>query len=231
MPRMIGQDLTSERLGLRYVLLNAYVYAVRRVNSSELLRQGYPTLEGSEAYAKLMRQHKEALEEYDAGLKDPRKTEEEKAQIREQIKQARERHNVSMQDIMLGDPDKAVAFLDRCRAYACAMVVKAGRLTRAAEAANIHNRGVPVLLDNDWDFAQFCEDLRTDEETEAGRKPTYLAPFNFVQAEEHANPAENVVWVHAFDNREIAALGTVLMHLQEVAGRVTATFRAGPGNG
>lgn len=227
MPRPIGKDLSTERLGVRLVLLNAYVFGVRRVNSSDLLKQGFPTLEGSGAYSKMLKEHRHAIEEIEAGLKDPRLDEATKEQIRADLRAARERQQESLADVLVGDPDKAVAFLDRCRAYLCAMVVSAGRLLPEAEAAAIGIRGVPRLVRSDWPIERMCEDLRTPEEIEAGEEPCYMAPFRFVMSEDEADPNNNVVWVHAYDNRETAGLGTVLMGLQEVAGNVTATFRGG----
>jgi hypothetical protein len=229
MPRPLGQDLHKERLGLRLVVLNAYVYAVKRVNSSDLLKQGQATLEGSKAYASKLAEHKQAIREIEAGLRDPRKSDEEKAEIRAQLEIEQESQRMSMAEALVGDPEKAVAFMNRCRAYACAMVVKAGRLKTEYEALMADQRGMPKLVTSAFQVSEYCEDLRTDEEIAAGDPKLFLAPFSFVMNEADADPENNIVWVHAFDNTEITALGTVLMGLQEVASSVTATFRDGSG--
>lgn len=227
MPIGLGSDLTKERLGFRYVVLGAYVYGVRRVNSMDLLRQGLPTLEGSQAYAKLLSEHERAIEELDAGLKDPRKTDEERAEIRKELAAKREARHNAFADSVFNDKDKAIAYIERCRAYVCAMVQTAGRIK--PEHENINMRGRPFLAPGGWDPKQFCEDLRTDEEKAQGLDPIELAPFRFVLSEDEAAPGHNVVWINVLDQSELTALGTVLMGLQEVAGSLTATFRSGSG--
>ena len=221
----LGQDMHRERLGLRHVLVGAYVYGVRRVNSSDLLMQGHASLEGSSAYSAKLEEHREAIRGIEAGLKDHRLSEEEKDEIRARLAQERERQSETLAQTLVGDPERAVAYMERCRAYVCAMVVEAGRVRPEVEAELAPVRGTCQIMRQDWDPSKICEDL--SEEGEEG--PAYLVPFRFVQDEEDSNPRDNVVWVRAFDNGEITSLGTVLMSLQEVASKVTATFREGSG--
>lgn len=201
------------------VVLGDLVLEVERVNSDQLRRHGWSELEGSssarEALA-LVRQEKMAAREAASGNAP-------------EVSAARLEHHrttVAAQSqkafaALTARPEGQVAFVSRCTAYVCAMVVRAGfakegdlpgvKVTKAVGRLGVLPAGT---------------DPATVTFFKEGEQP--LETMRYVQDRSKENPAEGVLWVHRLTEEQRTALGLVLIGLQSVAPEVTP-FRVATG--
>ena len=195
------------------------VYRVRRVDSDDLRRVGFAALEGSasvrEAETELRRLQREARARISKLTPEEAIVELEKAAAREA--EIAEQRLVAV----LGRPEGQTALLDRYDAYICAAITGAGRLLATTE-----RRPPGVVVDAD-DPAKVLEDLRDQEEIEAGKEPVYIEAIRFSQREAEHDPDRGVVWIHALSEDQRRLLGAAIGILQSVTGALVP-FRLEP---
>lgn len=195
------------------------VYEVKRVNSDDLRRVGYAVLEGAASVKQAEAEIKQESKRARALLKATPAEE-----LAEQQRLADERlEELSMRRLesITATPQSQVALLERCGAYICAAIVGAGRLRAEVETPDL---GVVVSAD---DPAEVLEDLRSEEEIEAGKPPIYVERISYVRLEAEQNIEAGRIWLHALPEDDRSLLGSAIILLQSVSREVTP-FRLSP---
>ena len=218
--------MAYDRYQERLVAHRGRVYGVVRVSSTDVLhRTGYASLEGSEAYTQMLDRRRRQREEYLAGLRDDRKTDEEKAKIRADLDAHEANRTREHQEALLNDPDRALAYVNRLGSYVAACVRRVGEFDLEASA----NAGLalmtPHLYPPGTRWSDVCVDLREEEDEDP--HPVYFQRVQFVMTEEEAAPDNGILPIGIFDQTELLELGTVIYTFQGVSGRLADTFRLG----
>lgn len=205
----------------RLIAWGDLVYRVIRVDSDDLRRVGFATLEGAASVREVDVRLREVQRQTRAKV-SKLKPEEAEAELAK----AKEREAALAEDrlvALLGRAEAQVAVLDRYDAYICSAITGVGRLLDTTER---HPLGVVVDVSYE-DRATVLEDLRDEAEVGAGAEPIYIEQIRFVQSEKDHDPDKGRVWVHSLNEEQRRLLGTAIAVLQSVAGDLVP-FRLQP---
>lgn len=200
------------------------VYRTRLVDSLKLARAGYAHLEGSAqlkvALAEVSREARE-LQELLRGMPEA----ERKRRAQELAKRDYDLGQRRL-EVMRSTPQGAKALSERQNGYLKAAVTGMGLLLEDARGENGEPLPESGLLEY-HEPANFLEDLRTEEEAEAGEPPYYIEPVQFVDTEDEADEDAGRIWLQTIPEDEREALVMAIQLLQMPAAEHLKPFRCG----
>lgn len=201
----------SEILKPRLVRQGDLVFRIERVDSTQLRRHGYATLEGSTAAQEaIAAAQAKYLREADESAGIPLATiEEREAHNRRLLSERNAAHLMALNRDAAGQ----VAFLARCDAYLLAAVSGVGTALEEVPSDADAVRPDLEMYDRDTDAAEVAEEIRD---------------CRLVQSRAAHDTDRGAIWIGVLSESQRRELGMVVMAIQnEEAAREVAPFRRG----
>ncbi len=199
----------------RLVHYGGIIYEIRRVNGDDLMHVGWASLEGAASVREVERQLEVTAKEHRDRINGT--PPERQAAAQTEAEAALQALAASKLQAMMNCPEGQAAMLERCTAYVCAAVCRAGRV--------LDEVTLPAgPLDDGVDLPAIAERVPDSEPAR------YSEPMRYVRSEkeEQDDAAGDAVWVHRLPPDDRIALGMLIIGVQSVA-REVAPFRSAAG--